>query len=305
MDNYHLPVLLHEVLGGLAPRPGAHLVDGTLGAGGHAAAWLEASGPNGRVTGFDRDPAALALAAERLAPYAGRIGIIHASHTELARHVAPASADAVLLDLGFSSMQIDDPARGFSFQANGPLDMRFDPTAGESAADLVNTLPETSLADLIYEYGEERFSRRVARAICLARPLYTTHALAEVVRRAVPRTGEKIDPATRTFQALRIAVNGELEAIRATLPQAVAALRPGGRLAVISFHSLEDRIVKEYFRREAQGCICPPEQLICTCQHVPSLRLITRKPITATPAEIDANPRARSAKLRVAEKVGG
>jgi 16S rRNA (cytosine1402-N4)-methyltransferase len=303
----HIPVLLDAVLAGLAPQPGAALLDGTLGAGGHSAAWLRATAPDGRVLGFDRDAAALAVAQQTLAPFGARVTLVHASYADMGR-IAPergfAPVDALLLDLGYSSLQIDDPARGFSFRLDGPLDMRFDADQPTSAADLVNRLPERQLADLIYEYGEERHSRRIARAIAAARPIETTGALAEIVARSVPRSKDnKIHPATRTFQALRIAVNDELGALERALPQAVDLLRPGGRLAVISFHSLEDRIVKQFMRRESQDCICPPEQPLCTCGHVATLREVTRKPVMADEAEVARNPRARSARLRVAERV--
>ena len=294
---------------GLTPQPGRDLIDGTLGAGGHSEAWLEATAPGGRVLGLDRDPAALAAARERLARFGGRIHLVHASFDEMGR-IAPergfADVDAVLLDLGFSSLQIGDPMRGFAFQHEGPLDMRYDPRQPTTAADLVNRLGEHQLAGLLDRYGEERHARHIARAIVEARPIMTTRALAEVVARAVPpreREGRRIHPATRTFQALRIAVNDELGALERALPQAVERLRPGGRLAVISFHSLEDRLVKRFLRRESRDCLCPPQQPVCTCGHWATLREITRKPVTATPTEIEANPRARSAKLRLAERV--
>jgi 16S rRNA (cytosine1402-N4)-methyltransferase len=210
--------------------------------------------------------------------------------------------DGIVFDLGVSSMQIDTPTRGFSFLGNGPLDMRFGPLQSVTAADLVNRLPEDRLADLIWKYGEEQLARRIAKAIVQARPLETTHQLAEVIRKASSRTHQHIHPATRTFQALRIAVNEELQSIEAALPQALESLTPGGRLAVISFHSLEDRIVKQYFRRESRDCICPPSQPICTCGHKAILTEITRHPIQASETEITQNPRARSARLRVAEK---
>ncbi len=295
---------------GLDPQPGRDLIDGTLGAGGHSEAWLEATAPGGRVLGLDRDPAALAAARERLARFGGRVHLVHASFDEMGR-IAPeqgfAEVDAVLLDLGFSSLQIGDPARGFAFQHEGPLDMRYDPHQPTTAADLVNRLGEHELADLLNRYGEERHARRIARAIVEARPIMTTRTLAEVVARAAPpprnRGGRHIHPATRTFQALRIAVNDELGALERALPQAVERLKRGGRLAVISFHSLEDRMVKRFLRRESRDCLCPPRQPVCTCGHRATLREITRKPVTATQAEIEANPRARSAKLRLAERV--
>jgi 16S rRNA (cytosine1402-N4)-methyltransferase len=300
----HVPVLLGEVLAGLAPRPGAALIDGTVGAGGHSAAWLDAA-PGGRVLGFDRDPAAIEQARSALACYGERVVLIRASYASMGS-LAPAqgfdATDAVLLDLGYSSAQIDDPARGFSFRHDAPLDMRYDPAQPITAADLVNGLDEAALADVIFRYGEDRHARRIARAIRAARPVESTLALAEIVRRAVPRSNERIDPATRTFQALRIAVNDELGELERALPQAVALLRPGGRLAVISFHSLEDRIVKQHMRREAQDCLCPPRQPVCTCGHTAILRPVTGKPIVAGSAEVAHNPRARSAKLRVAEK---
>jgi 16S rRNA (cytosine1402-N4)-methyltransferase len=221
---------------------------------------------------------------------------------EVLREAGWEEVDGILLDLGLSSMQLDSPERGFSFQHDAPLDMRFDPAAPTTAADLVNTLPQEELADLIYHYGEERASRRIARAIVKARPVQTARQLANVIESVLPRKG-RIHPATQTFQALRIAVNQELDRVENVLPQAVAALKPGGRLAIISFHSLEDRIVKEYFRRESRDCLCPPRQPVCTCGHKATLKEITRKPITPGEAEIAANPRARSAKLRVVEKL--
>jgi 16S rRNA (cytosine1402-N4)-methyltransferase len=217
-----------------------------------------------------------------------------------------AGVDGLLLDLGISSMQVDDPARGFAFRQDGPLDMRFDPAAGGlSAADIVNTWDDEALADILYRYGEERHSRRIARAICAARviqPVNSTRQLAEIVVSAYRGPREKIHPATRTFQALRIAVNDELGAVERVLPRAIDLLQPGGRLAVISFHSLEDRIVKQAFKHEATDCICPPHQPVCTCHHVARVRLVTRKPVQPGAAEIEANPRSRSAKLRVVER---
>ena len=306
-DETHIPALLAEVVEQLGPRPGAAFIDGTLGLGGHSAALLDASQPDGRLLGFDRDPAALAAACARLARFGERLVTVHGSYAGMGQ-AAPRlgfdPVDGVLLDLGLSSLQLDDPARGFAFRLDGPLDMRFDTTRGPTAAELVNSLPERELADLIFQYGEERYSRRIARAILAARPVETTAALAEVVLRAVPGgRRQKIHPATRTFQALRIAVNDELGELERTLPQAIGLLRPGGRLAVISFHSLEDRIVKQFMRREASDCICPPEQPICTCGHQAALRLITRKPIEASEEEVARNPRARSARLRVAERI--
>lgn len=312
-DTPHVPVLLAAVLDGLnaSVRPGSLFIDGTLGAGGHAAAILGAA-PESRLIGFDRDPRSLGIAHERLARFGERVRLVHASYERMGQ-LAPefgfsaGTVEGILLDLGLSSMHVDDPARGFAFKADGPLDMRFDPdSGGPTAADLVNTLEPDELADLIFRYGEERESRRIARAITTARaeaPLRTTRQLAEVIVRAHHGRHEKIHPATRTFQALRIAVNDELGALERTLPQAVALLRPGGRLAVISFHSLEDRIVKQFFRDESTDCLCPPRQPVCTCGHRASLALVTRKPISPDETEIAANLRSRSAKLRVAERL--
>jgi 16S rRNA (cytosine1402-N4)-methyltransferase len=287
-------------------------VDGTLGAGGHSGGILEASSPDGRLLGLDVDPQALALARKRLEPFGERAQIVQASYATLSEqlaHLGWQGVDGILLDLGASSMQFDTPQRGFSFQADAPLDMRFDPENPTRAADLVNDLPEHELARLIAQYGEEPKARRVAREIVRSRPVHTTRQLAEIAVRAIGRpsregrrSGSRLHPATRTFQALRIAVNRELESLEKALPQAVAALVPGGRLAVISFHSLEDRIVKQFFRRESQDCICPPRQPMCTCGHVATLTEITRRPMEAGEEEVARNPRARSAKLRVAER---
>ena len=301
----HQPVLYHEIIHALQPKNAGHYVDGTLGAGGHARGILEACTPEGRLLGLDVDPQALALARENLAPYGQRARLLQASYdslTEILREIGWEKVDGILLDLGLSSMQLDTPERGFSFQQDAPLDMRFDPASPTSAADLVNSLPQDDLADLIYRYGEERASRRIAQAIVKARPLRTTRQLAAAIEAVSPRKGH-IHPATKTFQALRIAVNEELDRVENVLPQAVAALNSGGRLAIISFHSLEDRIVKEYFRRESRDCICPPRQPVCTCGHKATLKEITRKPITPGEAESAANPRSRSAKLRIAEKL--
>jgi 16S rRNA (cytosine1402-N4)-methyltransferase len=301
----HQPVLYHEIILALQPENKGLYVDGTLGAGGHARGILEACAPDGRLLGLDVDPQALALARKTLAPYGERVHLTQASYDslrEILEHIGWEEVDGILLDLGLSSMQLDSPERGFSFQHDAPLDMRFDPASPTSAADLVNSLPQEELADLIYRYGEERASRRIAQAIVRARPLGTTRELATVIESVLPRKG-RLHPATQTFQALRIAVNRELERVESVLPQAAAALKSGGRLAVISFHSLEDRIVKEYFRRESRDCICPPRQPVCTCGHKATLKEMSKKPITPGEAEIQANPRARSAKLRVVEKI--
>ena len=302
----HQPVLYQEVLAALQPKPGGRYLDGTVGLGGHAAGMLTASGPSGELLGLDVDPQALQLAGERLAEFGQRANLRRGSYGELAAHLAALGwqqVDGILLDLGASSLQFDKAERGFSFQHNGPLDMRFDPEGGLSAEHLVNEWPEEDLASVLYEYGEERQSRRIARAIVKARPLATTADLAAVVSKALGGRKSGLHPATRSFQALRIAVNQELVTLEAALPQAVAALKQGGRLAVISFHSLEDRTVKLFLRRESQDCICPPEQLVCTCGHKAAIKELTRKPVQPGERELEANPRARSARLRVAEKL--
>jgi len=304
MSAPHLPVLYKDIIHALAPRAGGRYVDGTLGAGGHAAGILEASAPDGELLGLDRDPQALAIASEQLAGFGGRVHIVHASYLEMAENVQRLGwdkVDGIVLDLGVSSMQVDSAERGFSFLQDGPLDMRFDPTLGSSAADLVNNLSESDLTDLLFRYGEERLSRKIARAIVQNRPLTTTRQLADLVLKTIGKR-ERIHPATRTFQGLRIAVNGELDAVESVLPVAVEMLKAGGHLAVISFHSLEDRIVKTFFRRESRDCLCPPRQPICTCGHRASIVEVNRKPIEAGEAEIQENSRARSAKLRIVEK---
>ena len=304
-SNIHVPVLLHEVIAWLDVAPGRCYIDATVGLGGHAESILERSAPNGRLLGIDQDPDALGAARQRLALFGDRAVLAQAPHTELqnlARAVGFDRVDGALFDLGVSSLQLDDPTRGFSFRERGPLDMRMNPDQDLTAEEMLNTWPEHELARIIYEYGEERHARRIAREITRRRPLHDTQELAELVRRVVRHSG-RIHPATRTFQALRIAVNGELESLREVLPQAVQLLKPGGRLAVVSFHSLEDRIVKQFIRRETQGCICSPQAPGCTCEHVATLRGLSKKPITATDEEVARNPRSRSAKLRVAVKL--
>lgn len=311
-DSHHLPVMSAEVLAALAPAPGKRLLDCTVGGGGHAAAWLEATRPDGRLLGLDQDPAALERCARRLACHGPRVRLLLGRFGHLATLLAEAGEAAsrfegALFDLGISSDQLDDPSRGLSFQQDGPLDMRLSPDAAESAADLVNDLPEQTLADLIYRLGEEPFSRRIARAIVQARPLVRSLELAQVVARAVPAPRERparIHPATRTFQALRIAVNDELGQIGPALEEAVDRLAGGGRLAVISFHSLEDRIVKQTLRRLAEGCSCPSGRRVCVCEPRPRVRLLSSRPVLPSPSEIARNPRARSAKLRAAESLG-
>jgi 16S rRNA (cytosine1402-N4)-methyltransferase len=302
----HVPVMVAEVVAWLRPRPDALLVDATVGLGGHAAALLAAA-PSGRLLGLDRDSDALARTRERLATDAARVILRHVAFADLAailEEVGWPGADAVLLDLGVSSLQLDDPERGFSFGSMGPLDMRMDRSAAPSAAAIVNEAAEPDLARMIAEYGEERRARAVARAIVRARPLATTADLAHVVRRVVGRTARGIDPATRTFQAIRIAVNDELGALDRFLADGWRVLRPGGRLAVLAYHSLEDRRVKAAFRRWAASCICPPGTPRCVCGWHPTVRLLTRRPLRPSTEEIRRNPRARSARLRVVERLG-
>jgi 16S rRNA (cytosine1402-N4)-methyltransferase len=308
----HLSVLLHEVLAVLLPegKPVERVIDGTLGAGGHTKALLDAGVKE--VLGLDVDPQALAIATETLTPYGGRAIIRHRSYLTMREAALSVGwqdgVDGILLDLGVSSMQLDTAERGFAFMKDGPLDMRFNPTNPEqgSAADVVNLWNADELADIFYRYGEERESRRIARAIVAGRPYSTTRQLAQVIEGAMPRRYDKrgaklIHPATRVFQALRIAVNDELQVVEQALPIAIDLLRPGGRLAVISFHSLEDRIVKQTFKEASTEIVSPPGMVLEEKQAV--VKLITRKPIEATEAEIAQNPRSRSAKLRVVEKL--
>lgn len=299
-ESPHIPVLYEEVLTGLQVAPGGLYVDGTVGAGGHAAGILRHSAPDGHLLGLDVDPQALWICRKRLAGFGDRVTLVRANFATVREQVDALGrglADGILLDLGVSSMQLSNPEQGFSFQVAGPLDMRMDPDIQQTAADLVNKLPEDELADLIYLYGEESASRRIARAIVAARPIRTTRELADVVSRVVRRA--RIHPATRTFQALRIAVNSELDRLREALPAAISSLKPRGRLAVIAFHSLEDRIVKRFAVREAQDCICPPEALVCTCGHHATVKIVTKKPIRPSAEEIATNPRSRSARLRI------
>jgi 16S rRNA (cytosine1402-N4)-methyltransferase len=302
----HVPVLYHQVLSALKPRAGGRHIDGTLGLGGHALGILENSSPDGEVLGLDRDQAALEMAGVRLSKYGKRVHLRHGSFVrmqELAAELGWTAADGILLDLGVSSMQLEDPHRGFSFRHDGPLDMRFDTTQSLTAAELVNEARQEELAEILSRYGEEPRARRVARAIVAARPMSTTLELAEVVSRAAARKRRGVDPATRTFQALRIAVNDELESLAVGLMQAIEMLAPGGRLVVISFHSLEDRIVKRTFARESRDCICPPGLPTCACEHQAHLQLLTRGPLRPDESEVQKNPRARSARLRAAERI--
>ncbi|MEZ4640781.1 MAG: 16S rRNA (cytosine(1402)-N(4))-methyltransferase RsmH [Caldilineaceae bacterium] len=305
----HIPVLLAEVLEALQVRPGGRYIDGTLGGGGHTAEMLAQSAPDGRVLGLDADPAAIRRVTQRLADEiaSNRLTLVQTPFEKM-KEVADLAdfdpVDGILLDLGLSSFQLETPNRGFAFAQPGALDMRFDPNTGQSAADLVNHLPADDLADLIYRYGEERRSRRIAAAIVQQRPIRTTDHLADVVERAVGgRKGARIHPATQTFQALRIAVNDELGQLERVLPQTLALLKQGGRLAVISFHSLEDRIVKQWMRDEAQDYVPDPTHPLGGEARTPTLAVLTKKPIVADDIEIKQNPRSRSAKLRIAQRL--
>jgi 16S rRNA (cytosine1402-N4)-methyltransferase len=307
MMREHVPVLLREVVEAMAVRPGGRYVDCTLGAGGHAEAILTASSPDGELLGIDLDPEALATARERLAAFAPRATFVEGSFSEvgdLCRDRGFATVDGVLFDLGLSSLQLEDESRGFSFQREGPLDMRFSPRQELTAAEIVNTYREEALADLLWRYGEERESRRIARRLVEERPFRTTTQLAKAVEQAVGRRARGvIHPATRTFQALRITVNRELLRLEAALVQAHGLLGFGSRLVVISYHSLEDRIVKSFLRREARDCVCPPGTPICICGHRASVRLVAQSVVRPSATEVAANPRARSARLRVAERL--
>jgi 16S rRNA (cytosine1402-N4)-methyltransferase len=303
----HVPVLLSESIAGLAPLSGADCIDGTLGGGGHAAALLSATAPSGRLLGLDADPEALKRARARLARFGERAVLVQANFRDVATVAALhgfAQVRAILLDVGISWYQVARAERGFSFQASGPLDMRMNPESSLTAGQIVNEWTADELAEILYRYGEETHSRRLARAIVAARPLSTTAELAEVISRTMPRRArQRVHPATRVFQAIRIAVNDELGALEAALPQLAGLLEPGGRFAVITFHSLEDRIVKKFLQRESRDCICPPSFPVCRCEHHASLRAITGRPVCPSDAEIRANPRSRSAKLRIAERL--
>jgi 16S rRNA (cytosine1402-N4)-methyltransferase len=304
----HVPVLVNEVIEGLQPHPGGHFIDCTVGLGGHATAILEKISPSGRLLGIDADPEAIKISQDRLSDYGQAATLVNDSFVNLEAiceryHFHP--VDGILFDLGVSSLQLDTAERGFSFQLDAPLDMRFNPEQGLTASDIVNRFSEQELAELIERYGEERHSRRIARLIVQNRPIASTTELARLVEQAsgsATRRG-KIHPATRTFMALRIAVNNELQNLELALKQTPNLLRPGGRLAVISYHSLEDRIVKQFMRFAASTCVCPPGTVVCRCAHVPTLKLISRKVIKPTSLEIESNPRSRSARLRIAERL--
>ena len=305
----HRPVLLDEVVGFLRPalEQGGIFVDATLGRGGHARAVLEAA-PAARLVGIDKDPAAVAAGRADLASFGDRIQVVQGDFKELAsllERLGIASVRGVLFDLGVSSPQLDEASRGFSFRSDGPLDMRMDTTQPRTAEDVVNNYAETDLARVISTYGEERFARRIAKAIVRSRPVSGTRALAEIVKEAIPaatrRTGGH--PARRTFQALRIEVNGELDALELGLVDAIDHCEPGGRVVTISYHSLEDRIVKRFFNEQARGCTCPPDFPVCVCGRKERVRVLTRRPVRPSALEIAENRRAEAAKLRAVERI--
>ena len=305
----HEPVMVTEVLDGLDVRPGDRYIDATVGLGGHAKAILDAAQPDGALLGIDLDPNALAIAGERLAAFGDAAVLVRGHHNDIAdiaHERGFEQVSGVLFDLGVSSLQLDAPGRGFSFQRDEPLDMRMDPDAELTAAIIVNEYEEAELADIIRHYGEERRARAIARAIVARRPLHTTGDLVRAVEQAVGRGRERHHhPATLTFQALRIAVNQEMDFLADTLSAACSLLGgAGARIAVLAFHSLEDRVVKEHFRRESTECVCPPRTPICICGHVATLRRVTRRVRKPGADEVARNPRARSARLRVAEALG-
>ncbi|MFY9814465.1 MAG: 16S rRNA (cytosine(1402)-N(4))-methyltransferase RsmH [Dehalococcoidales bacterium] len=303
----HKPVLLKEVLSALSIQPGGRYVDCTLGGGGHAMAIIQNSAPGGQLLGIDADPEAIRAAAINLSRYTDSVLLVNDNFVNIdaiCHHYDFYPVHGILLDLGLSSMQLLDDPRGFSFQYEAALDMRFNPKQKITAADIINNYPEVDLAQLIRKYGEEPHSYKIARRIVQSRPVNTTTQLADIVADAVGGRHGRIHPATRTFQALRIAVNEELEHLEETLGKTIDLLGAGGRLVVISYHSLEDRIVKQFLQRESKDCICPPSVPVCQCKHTASFRLINKKVITPSETELDENPRSRSARMRVAERIG-
>ena len=311
MEFQHKSVLLQECIDALNIRPDGIYLDGTLGGAGHSSQIARRLTEGGRLIGVDRDRTALAAAKERLAPYADRVTLVHSNFAEIDAildSLGIPAVDGMLFDLGVSSPQLDDASRGFSYMADAPLDMRMDKDDVLTAGEVVNTWPQGELRRILYDYGEERYAPQIAAAIGRARekaPVETTLELVDIIRSAMPAQAlrEKQHPAKRSFQAIRIAVNDELGAVSRMMQAAVGRLNPGGRLAVITFHSLEDRIVKSEMQQAARGCTCPPEFPVCVCGKKPLVKLVTRKPIVSGPAELEENPRARSAKLRVAEKL--
>ena len=309
-EFHHVSVLLDECIEGLNIKPDGIYVDGTLGGAGHSSQIAKRL-TTGRLIGIDRDPVALKAAGERLAPYADRVTLVHSNFCEIAsvlEELGISGVDGILLDLGVSSPQLDDGSRGFSYMADAPLDMRMNSEDSLSAYDVVNTWSQEELKRILYDYGEERYAPQIARAICNKRevsPIQTTLELVDVIRSAMPAAAlrEKQHPAKRSFQAIRIAVNDELGSVEKVLRDAIPALNPGGRLAIITFHSLEDRIVKNGMAAASKGCTCPPNFPVCVCGKKPQVKLVSRKPIVSSQEELDRNPRARSAKLRVCEKI--
>ncbi|MGA2404965.1 MAG: 16S rRNA (cytosine(1402)-N(4))-methyltransferase RsmH [Syntrophobacteraceae bacterium] len=310
-ESQHIPVMLGPVIELLNCKPGGIYVDGTIGGGGYARSILEKSAAEGVVLGLDWDWEAIERVRERLGGYGKRLILEKADFADIRRVLHEhgiMEVDGIAVDLGVSSFQLEDPQRGFSFMNEGPLDMRMNRGLPQTAAELVNTLPEKDLADLIYRYGEERLSRRIARAIAAARKrsrIANTRELAELIWKTVPRTRDsfRIHPATRTFQALRIAVNREIDSLERFLPEALDVLKPGGRLCVVAFHSLEDRVVKEALKNWSRSCRCPRERVACECEGRPLVRLLTKKALRPSPDEVERNPRARSARLRAIEKL--
>ena len=309
-EFHHVSVLLQECIDGLDIKPDGIYVDGTLGGAGHSSQ-IAARLTTGRLIGIDRDPVALEAAAKRLAPYADRVTLVHSNFCEIAQVLADLNiegVDGILLDLGVSSPQLDEVSRGFSYMGDAPLDMRMNAEDSLSAYDVVNTWPYEELRRILYEYGEERYAPQIASAICRRReaaPIQTTLELVDIIRSAMPPAAlrEKQHPAKRSFQAIRIAVNDELGSVEKVMEDAIPCLNPGGRLAIITFHSLEDRIVKNGMAAASKGCTCPPNFPVCVCGKKPKVKLISKKPIVSGQEELDMNPRARSAKLRVCEKL--
>ena len=309
-EFHHISVLLEECLEGLAIKPDGIYIDGTLGGAGHSSQIVKRL-ETGRLIGIDRDPVALKAAGARLEPYKDRVTLVHSNFSEMAqavKNLGLPGVDGILLDLGVSSPQLDDGERGFSYMADAPLDMRMNNEDPLSAYTVVNTWPQDELKRILFDYGEERYAPRIAAAICRRReeaPIKTTLELVDIIRSAMPAQAlrEKQHPAKRSFQAIRIAVNDELGSVEKAMKEAIPLLNPGGRLAVITFHSLEDRIVKNAMAEAAKGCTCPPNFPVCVCGKKPQVKLITRKPIVASDEELEVNPRSRSAKLRVCEKL--
>ena len=309
-EFYHVSVLLQECIDGLDIKPDGIYVDGTLGGAGHSSQIAKRL-TTGRLIGIDRDPVALKAAGERLAPYADRVTLVHSNFCEIKQvleDLGIAGVDGILLDLGVSSPQLDEASRGFSYMADAPLDMRMNSEDPLSAYDVVNTWEHSELKRILYDYGEERYAPQIASAICRRReqkPIETTLELVDVIRSAMPPAAlrEKQHPAKRSFQAIRIAVNDELGSVEKVMKDAIPCLNPGGRLAIITFHSLEDRIVKKGMAAAAEGCTCPPSFPVCICGNKPKVKLVSRKPIAASDEELEVNPRSRSAKLRVCEKL--